>query len=566
MGQKPVFLPPYCGDEVKSSAERKMFEVLQELELKNAVILHSLGLPKHNSKVYGEIDFVVVCELGIACLEIKGGRVECRKGQWFFTDRYGNEIKKNESPFAQVTGNMFSLKNIIKARFRNNVYFNSILFASGVVFPDIEFTSKGEEIIPEIIYDALSPDITGYLNNVFEYWRDQQRSIPSTLSIHDIKEIVDYLRGEFLFQPSLGSRIEEVERYLLRSTEDQKAVIKGLAGNRHLLIKGGAGTGKTFCALDHAKREVENGHKVLYLTFNKNLANRLNQETESRDGLKIINIHGLFGDLVPIDLNVLNQDNKVYFEEIMPEQCYQWLKAMPLAELINIQYDVLVIDEAQDMLRANYLYCLDLLLRGGLEKGKWAIFYDEKQNLFNPQFEEGLEILELYQNTKFSLFTNCRNTRQIAGFNSKISSYESKELLREDGEEVSVINYEKKENFDNSLNSLMKYLKKEKVKMEDVVFLSPKKYENSQLKPAMDKQGGMNEINENKANQRNQPIYATIQGFKGLDSKVVVLVDMNKIFAQNFSKYMYIAVSRARSKLFVMVDEKVNKERMDNLT
>lgn len=100
MGKETVFLPPYCGDEVKSNAERKVFEILQDLELKNAVVIHSLGLPRHNTKVYGEIDFVVVCEKGIACLEIKGGRVACQNGQWLFTDRHGNEIKKNEGPFA----------------------------------------------------------------------------------------------------------------------------------------------------------------------------------------------------------------------------------------------------------------------------------------------------------------------------------------------------------------------------------------------------------------------------------------------------------------------------------
>ena len=77
-----TFIPPYMGEEIKSNAERKMYDVLQELNLKNACVLHSLGLPRHRSKIYGEIDFVVVCERGVACLEIKGGRVECHDGQW----------------------------------------------------------------------------------------------------------------------------------------------------------------------------------------------------------------------------------------------------------------------------------------------------------------------------------------------------------------------------------------------------------------------------------------------------------------------------------------------------
>ncbi len=87
-----TFIPPYMGEEIKSNAEKKMYDVLQKLNMKNAYVLHSLGLPKHQSKIYGEIDFVVVCDRGVACLEIKGGRVECRDGKWFFkTDTVSRE-------------------------------------------------------------------------------------------------------------------------------------------------------------------------------------------------------------------------------------------------------------------------------------------------------------------------------------------------------------------------------------------------------------------------------------------------------------------------------------------
>ena len=116
--------------------------------MKNAYVLHSLGLPKHQSKIYGEVDFVVVCDRGLACLEIKGGRVECRDGKWYFTDRYGVEREKPEGPFAQVTGNMFSLREVLKKRFQNNQHMKNVLMACGVVFPDIEFTSTSQEIIP----------------------------------------------------------------------------------------------------------------------------------------------------------------------------------------------------------------------------------------------------------------------------------------------------------------------------------------------------------------------------------------------------------------------------------
>ena len=143
------------------------------MNMKNAYVLHSLGLPRHQSKIYGEIDFIVVCELGVACLEIKGGRVECRDGKWYFTDRYDVEREKAEGPFAQVIGNMFSLRDILKKQFPNNPHMKNILVASGVVFPDIEFRSRSEEIIEEIIYDNNTRDISTYMENIFTYWKSR---------------------------------------------------------------------------------------------------------------------------------------------------------------------------------------------------------------------------------------------------------------------------------------------------------------------------------------------------------------------------------------------------------
>ena len=61
-----TFIPPCCGDEVKSNAERKVL---------------------------------------------------CRDGLWYFIDRYGVEHEKTEGPFAQAAGNMFSLKKILAEHF-----------------------------------------------------------------------------------------------------------------------------------------------------------------------------------------------------------------------------------------------------------------------------------------------------------------------------------------------------------------------------------------------------------------------------------------------------------------
>lgn len=556
----PTFIPPYHGEEIKSNAEKKMFTVLQDLQLKNTYILHSLGLPKHQSKIYGEIDFVVVCETGISCLEIKGGRVECREGQWYFTDRYGHENKKPEGPFSQVVGNMFSLKQNLQSAFPQNPHMKNILMGCGVVFLDIEFLSSSQEIINEIVYDRKTGDITEYFRQMFDYWEKRQHRECSKLSPKDIADIVGYLRGEFCFIPTLGSRLEDVEEKLIRLTAEQAAVMEALAQNDHLLVEGGAGTGKTLLAVDYAKREALQGRRVLYLTYNKNLAYDITEKMGSEFGtLKVINIHALFGEYVTVDFEKIQDSPHTYFSEELPEDFLDYVAALPNQRLQTMQFDTVVIDEGQDLMKPTYIYCVDSILKGGLERGRWAVFYDENQNIYNQEFEAGKELLQSYPSTRFKLLINCRNTIQIGRFNAKASKTALTCFLRENGEEVSVMPYSNQKDFSEQVISIIKKLRDERVVLDDIVFLSPKRYANSDLKGVLDKVCGVNILSDQMDRQAGKPMYSTIPGFKGLDAKVVVTIDMDKVRKDMFFRYMYIAFSRARGKLIVMMPEGVEE-------
>ncbi len=544
-----TFIPPYMGEEIKSNAEKKMYDVLQKLNMKNAYVLHSLGLPKHQSKIYGEIDFVVVCDRGVACLEIKGGRVECRDGKWFFKDRYSVEREKPEGPFAQVTGNMFSLRDVLKKKFQNNKHMKNLLTACGVVFPDIEFKSVSQEIISEIVYDNRTEDITGYMNRVFDYWEERQHRQPSRLSPGDIRDIVQFLRGDFVFIPTLSDRLNSVEKRLVRLTSEQAQLMQALSLNKHLLIEGNAGTGKTLLAVDFAKKKAASGKKVLFLTYNKNLANNVIRQVDTIENLKVINIHALFGEYVVVDVKKMQENPNVYFSEILPEIFYEYLSELSDEELEKIKYDLIIMDEGQDILKPLYLYSLDTLLRGGFANGDWAVFYDEKQNIYNPDYNDGMEILRGYNCTEFKLFVNCRNTVQIGTYSSKISGIDLGEFIRENGEEVQNISYEDDDDFKKKITGILKNLRKEKVDIRDIVFLAPKKYKNSKVAQAGIE---VNEIGDNFDSSKELPVYATIQGFKGLDSKIVILTDVEYIRKENLSSFLYIAGTRARTLLYIV--------------
>ena len=548
----PIFIPPYMGEEIKSNAEKKMYDILQQLNMEDAYVLHSLGLPRHQSKIYGEVDFVVVCKRGVACLEIKGGRVECRDGKWLFIDRYGVERQKPEGPFAQVTGNMFSLMTELKNRFSGNPHMKNALVACGVVFPDIEFKSVSQEIIQEIVYDSRTENITDYINQIFDYWAERQHREPAKLSPSDVKEIVNYLRGNFNFVPTLRDTLDNIDKRLVRLTNEQAQIMDALAMNSHLLIEGKAGTGKTLLATEFARKRAQKGDKVLYLTFNKNLANNINVNIDKNENLKVINIHALFGEYVPVDIYKINENQQRYFGEELPEQFLEWISNLTKEKLDKLKYDLLVIDEGQDIIKPVYLYSLDVLLKNGFEKGEWAIFYDEKQNIYNPEYADGMEIIESYACTKFKLFINCRNTVQIGTYSSKTSGVEINEFLHENGEEVQMVSYIDMFDFKQKIKAILKNLRAENVDLSDVVFLAPKKYSNSILKEIGCE---VNELGEKFDLTSKLPRYSTIQGFKGLDSKIAILVDVDNISEKNFSKFMYIAGTRARTLLYVVASD-----------
>lgn len=211
--------------------------------------------------------------------------------------------------------------------------------------------------------------------------------------------------------------------------------------------------------------------------------------------------------------------------------------------------DLVVMDEGQDIIKPIYLYSLDALLKNGLEKGDWAIFYDEKQNIYNPEYSDGMEIIDSYSCTRFKLFVNCRNTVQIGTYSSKTSGVEINEFLHENGEEVQKVSYSDEADFKQKIKEILKNLRAEKVDLTDVMFLAPKRYDNSIL----DRIGiEVNELGDNFDYNSQLPRYATIQGFKGLDAKIVILVDVDDIKDKNFSRFMYIAGTRARTLLYVV--------------
>lgn len=111
-----IMIPSVISPEVKSNAERKIFEWFQNAPGTDKwIVLHSLGIATHNKVIYGETDFLVLApKLGIFALEVKGGRVRRENGIWYFTNRYGKTNSKVRGPFDQARDGIFSIVDAMK--------------------------------------------------------------------------------------------------------------------------------------------------------------------------------------------------------------------------------------------------------------------------------------------------------------------------------------------------------------------------------------------------------------------------------------------------------------------
>lgn len=566
-------MPPYIKESVASNAERKIFNVLGNLNY-DGTALHSLGLANHRNKVYGEIDFVLICREGILCLEIKGGLVHIdREGVWNFIDRFGNAGKSNEGPFNQVVGSMFSLRDYVKDKLGRNDPLYKCQYACGVVFPDTVFKQHGPDVIDDIVIDARYSDeeFSMFIENCFKYWRnkclEKNGFQGDRLGVDSINRAEVLLRGSFGAIPSMNIMLGETDHQIVAATEDQYQCIEMLDDNDRVIIKGGAGTGKTLLAMEHARRQALVDRKVLYICYNKALAEHISGEfsinhPDLADRIEIVHFHGLLSKYIgESNKDEVNNTND-YYQNVMPERFIDYIADNGIDK--EQLCDVLILDEGQDLLRVNYLMCLDELINGKLRNGSWFVFYDHNQNIYNKNFEEGLNEIMKFSPAILKLNTNCRNTKQIGIFNTLLSGIKHEKYLKVNGDNVTRESYTDYTDERRKLIAKIKNLKSQGVSLGDIVILSPYTYENSCL-------NGENIFKsictfQNITGLPKSHIvkdalkFSTIHSFKGLESRVIIVIDLDRFCEDERKQLHYVAVSRARVLLHVFYKESHKSE------
>lgn len=478
--------------------------------------MHSLNLPRHEYKRFGEIDFVICGPDGLFVLEVKGGRVSCHDGIWETTNRYGETERLRESPFKQAEGALHGLRGKLPASLSN-----VLVVGYGVVIPDVDRLPDSAEWDSAVLADGRDfRQFEKWLERFIKYWRVKDPRKSAATPSH-LKILQQHLRPDFEAVVPLHVSAHEVEMRIARLTEDQLRLIDVVEANPRVICSGGAGTGKTMLALELAKRWGASGMKTALACHSPWLKRFLERNA----------VPGLIVSLAE-SLHVA-------------------------AKRAGIErFDALIVDEGQDILNMDALAHLDSCLHGGISEGRWCFFHDanNQSGLCGSYVPDAYEYLESICPVRIPLKTNCRNSLPIL---QRIQGDLDADVGNSGVGDGPAVREVCVADADSAIQALEKELHDlmavEGFNPGDIVVLSPltfvQSWTSSLSENLRDSISVLDDASPRNMN-RHTVGFAQIGDFKGLESAVVVLVDMPRPgHSETLRSLHYVGMSRARALL-----------------
>lgn len=546
-------------DPASPSSEERVFQLLRDdPSTRSWTIYHSLGLSSAYTGAYGEIDFVAMIPgQGLLCIEVKGGRVECRQGVWTTTNRAGETSAYRRSPFLQAREGMFKLVAAIRDRFGPHSLEAKCPAGWAVIFTDALAPPSSPEFRREELLDAndLQHDPGALLQaspSLATAIRSFGEPAPSTLAT-----LAGFLRPDFDRVATLATTLWDAERRFIALTEDQYDVLDHVAGNDSALVSGGAGTGKTMLALELARRLASEGRRVLLACFNRELGLWL--ETRAKETAS--------GHITAGHLHRLLRPRIEAAGLLAEAQASQsetaWFEAGALAvSASDERFDTIIIDEVQDFPAGPLLDLLEAWQRQPVAPPGICLFGDfSRQALYSPPVEALALVRERLHPAMFQLRRNCRNTRRIAAETTALTGAFDVKVSHEQPAGLSVerIFFDVPAHQQRALDRALQTLRTEGFNGADIVILGSRRPENSVL-AGLSTCGGYRIVEREERHRAAGVIFSTIQAFKGLESPAVVLVDLEPRPDHDTDALLYVGMTRARTRLIMILPEQCRAE------
>lgn len=517
------------------SHEGIMFDELNQLP-EEYYVFHSFEIVtiKNNQILESETDFVIFHpKKGLICLEAKAGQVKYENGYWLYGS--GKAMKHN-GPYIQAKRNKWNLRDYM-VEHGLEYECNNCKKLHAVWFPDVpEANFKGESLPGEgDIRITLTSDSFGHIqeciDNIFAF--EGQDRCTTNLSERSVQKILERVLAPSFNLISLQQIEQERNKNVFkRMLREQVALLNYLEEQNNAIINGLAGTGKTVMAVEKARRHSEKDEKVLFLCYNAFLNEHL-RETYPYPHVSYYTVAGLSQKLC----------EKVDYKALQEKLMQMFLEG-------TFPYQHVIIDEGQDFGKEEIdeVEIIELLRENAIENeernGTFYLFYDKNQMVQSKKAPKYIEDADC----KLTLYRNCRNTENIALTSLRLLGSDKAPKLYPDavmGDLPEIGFCATKEDVVTLLNAeIDKYID---AGYNGITILTCKTEENSIIADC---------CKNSKYNyKRGYVKFTTCRKFKGLESDVIIVVDIDKdTFEDEGEQLMYVGTSRARFKLSCIVN------------
>ncbi len=540
-------------------AERSLFEALRSGLSEEFQVFHDYAYLGEQLPAEGAIDFLVVHrELGILAIECKGEGVRLRgDGSWTRLSGAGREDPLAESPFRQAQRHIRELVAELAPKtarlFPDLGGAFPFTFGHAVAFP-LAAASPAEPLPAEASAEILllAADLARLgerVPGILRFWgrgRTRHPVLDEPCFRQFRKQV---LLPRWRLAPSFGARLELEDQALVRLSDEQTEVLRSVAAGPRLCVRGGAGTGKTLLALESARADALAGREVLLVCYNVALARWIAARVAGWGALaervRAATFHDLclaaaaaVGDVPRSPPPGDRRAADAYWDEALPGR----LRAAVAAGRAP-RADAIVVDEGQDLHRRWFD-----LLAGCLRdpaQGSFVVFSDPAQGVFRrgdalPPFPA------------VSLGVNFRSTRAIAARLREYAAGAAAPFSRSPEGEPPRIHRQPRAAAAaaGAIERLVDELISEKgVAPGRITIIAPHTKEKSSLRGLATL--AAQRLSTDPLEREGAILCTTVQKFKGLESDVVVVIDVAEDDLFHGRSFLYTAASRARLLLHV---------------
>ncbi|WP_113716985.1 NERD domain-containing protein [Arthrobacter dokdonensis] len=389
-------IPPDPDFSEGQLAEKAVWDLLRAELPDDVVLAHSVQV--RNGRAEHEIDILVLWPgVGLAAIEVKGGLVTNAGGQWFQSGGPDGK-RKLPDPLAQSQGSMHAFKEWLQDQLGSHLTSRFVYMAA------LPYSAVPQDWVragnPRVL--ILDQDDCRNPAELIRHAIESEGGGTGPLAPSFLERIVPRLEGN-LDQPDANAAGQgELEDQQDQLTERQAVLLAATRSLTRVRFTGGAGSGKTWLALQKARQLCKDGKRVGLFCYNKGLGMYFQLQVAGWKSARPAFI-GEFHEYV-VSLGVPEGTGQDYFDVEMPRLLKELAQGMPLGD----KFDAIIVDEAQDF-APSWWDALRACLKEPDASEIYA-FMDDGQDVYR-RWDSTAALPDL---VPIHVDDNLRNTRKIA--------------------------------------------------------------------------------------------------------------------------------------------------------